>query len=219
MKKLLAGILVVFMLCCFIGCSNSANDTSNSNTSNSENSNTNSNGSETSNYTDDDVSVEQESSEESKEEEKLLSASELEDALSLQPLVIVSTRYLIQHDEYKALYPDMLQAVLRNNSYVDIKDALVAFVAWDSNNLPVKIEGKYDFGSTTYVKECRFSDINLVPGQSFGDNSGMALSSDCNTIDKFKAIVVSYETFDGETWTNPLYDNWKAVYEGKRYTN
>lgn len=149
---------------------------------------------------------------------KKMTAAELDAAIAGQEVYVSSTKYLVQHEEYKSLYPDMLQAIIQNNSSLDIKNAVVAFVAWDANNLPVKIEGKYDFGNTAYVKQCNFSDINLVPGKSFGSDSGMALSSDMSGIKKIKAIVVSYESFDGDQWENPLYETWVEMYEGKRYS-
>ena len=37
----------------------------------------------------------------------------------------------------------------------------------------------------------------------------------CN-IATFKAIVVSYETFEGKTWNNPYYEDFCSLYEGKK---
>lgn len=31
-----------------------------------------------------------------------------------------------------------------------------------------------------------------------------------------KFLYVSYEAFDGATWENPLFSDWKALYEGKK---
>lgn len=47
----------------------------------------------------------------------------------------------------------------------------------------------------------------LVRCHSMGDN--------CE-IKSFKAIVVSYETFDGDTWDNPYYEDFCSLYEGKK---
>jgi len=73
----------------------------------------------------------------------------------------------------------MLQATIRNNTDKDIKDAIVAFVAWDENNLPVKIEGQMDFSGGVYTKKVNYGDINLVGGASFGDDSGYGLDEKC----------------------------------------
>lgn len=142
----------------------------------------------------------------------------LEEELSKQPLYVKETRYYAQsYDEpWKSLYPDMISTIVVNNSDTDIKNAVVALVAWDSNNLPVKIRGQFDFSNGGYVRLTNMSDINLIPGASYGDDYGVKLATDLN-IDKTKAIVVSYETFDGETWTNPLYKKFKDFYEGKRF--
>ena len=146
-----------------------------------------------------------------------MTVAELEDAIGKQEVKITSTKYVVQDENYKALYPDMLQAIITNKSNSDLKNAVVAFVAWDENNLPVKIAGQYDYNGGSYVKKCNYSDINLVSGKSYGSTSGLPLDED-NNIDKFKAIVVSYETFDGETWENPYYDVWVNLYADKRYS-
>lgn len=36
-------------------------------------------------------------------------------------------------------------------------------------------------------------------------------------IDSFKAIVVSYETFEGDTWENPYFDEFCSLYEEKKF--
>lgn len=139
----------------------------------------------------------------------------LEEELSEQPVHITETNYVVQDLNWKFSYPDYLNAIIVNNSDKYIKNAVIAFVAWDSNNLPVKIEGKLDFIDPKYLSEINCEDINLIPGASFGEGYGYAVDENCN-IDKVKAIIVSYETFDGETWTNPLYGKFKDFYENKR---
>lgn len=144
-----------------------------------------------------------------------MTASELESNLSTQPITIISTDYVVQDEKHKALYPDMLQAVLQNNTEDDIKNAVVAFVAWDSNNLPVKILGQFDFSDGSYVKKVNYADINLAAGDTFGESSGFSIDENCD-IETFKAIVVSYETFDGDTWENPYYEDFCELYEGQK---
>lgn len=144
-------------------------------------------------------------------------AEELERKLQLQPVSIINTNYLVQDEMYKTLYPDLLQAVLINNSSEDIKSAVVAFAAWDKNGLPVKIKGQMDFGDGSYIKKVSYADINLIPGATYGEDSGLALDDGLG-ITTFKAIVVSYETFDGKTWENPCFGAFCALYEGKKLT-
>ncbi len=149
-------------------------------------------------------------------DKKTYSVQEFEELLSKAPLSVKSTKYVVQNDEYKALYPDMLQAIFQNNTVYDIKNATLAFVAWDKNSLPVKIEGQFDFIGGEYIKTVKYDDINLVPKGKYGDGSGLNVDESCSA-DLIKAIVVSYETFEGEKWANPLYDEWKKLYEGKKY--
>lgn len=147
-------------------------------------------------------------------EKQLLSVSELNDEIIKQPIYVSSTKYVVQSDKYKSLYPDMLSATIYNNSSEKIKNAVIAFVAWDVNGLPVKIRGEYDFGGGNYVKQGNANNINLVPNSYWGSNSGLSLD-DNQDISTFKAIVVSYERFDGTEWENPLFDNWCKLFEDK----
>ncbi len=148
---------------------------------------------------------------------KELTAEELVAQLNEQELKITSTKYVVQHTEYKSLYPDMMQVILQNDTEYDIKNAVVAFAAWDENNLPVKIKGSTDFSDGSYIKQCNYADINLIPGGTFGNSAGFQVDEACG-IKTFKAIVVSYEAFTGEKWENPLYEDWCKLYEGVKLT-
>ena len=152
------------------------------------------------------------------EERQVMNTVDFENLLSSQPVSVINTEYVVQDESFKALYPDLLIVSIKNNTDQDIKNAVVSFVAWDENNLPVKIEGQFDFSDTTYVKKVNFSDINLVAGGTFDEKSGLALSEN-SKIKTFKAIVESYETFDGTTWKNPYYDEFCTLYEGKKLTD
>jgi len=144
-----------------------------------------------------------------------VSETDLLEKLDEQEFKVIETIYTIQADEYKSLYPDLLQAVLKNDTELDIKNAIVAFVAWDENNLPVKIKGSMDFSDGSYIKLVNYNDINLVPGKTYGRDSGYELD-EYHKVNSFRAIVVSYEAFDGSTWENPLFNDWKNIYEGKK---
>jgi len=150
------------------------------------------------------------------EQKKTCTMAELDALMANQPLIVKSTKYLVQDEQYKALYPDMLQAVIYNNTTADIKNAIVAFVAWDENNLPVKIKGSIDFSDGSYVTKVNFKDINLAPGGTYGESSGYEVDEKCN-ISSFKACVVSFETFGGEKWENPYFDEWSKLYSGVKY--
>lgn len=73
------------------------------------------------------------------------SAEELKASLASQPVFFSSTQYVVQDNQYKSLYPDMLQGIVQNNSEDDMRDAVVAFVGWDTDGLPVKIKGQIIF--------------------------------------------------------------------------
>lgn len=151
-------------------------------------------------------------------EEVTVGPAELEELLVGQPLAVVDTEYVVQDEQYKSLYPDMLQATLKSAAPADIKDAVVAFAAWDKNDLPVKIKGSIDFSGGAYIKEVNYSDINLIPGDTFGDSYGFEVDEACG-IQRFVAIAVSYDTFEGDSWENPYYDAWREMYEGQKYSD
>jgi len=148
--------------------------------------------------------------------EEEMTNEELEIKLKEQPVFVVSTDYLIQDDEHKALYPDMLNAVIKNNSGKEIKNAKVAFVAWDKNNLPVKIIGQFDFGGGSYIREVDFGDVNMVDGDTFGEDKGLSLDDNTDNIATIKAIVTEYTDFDGNMWSNPYYKTWKSIFENRK---
>ncbi|MDR0858374.1 MAG: DUF5780 domain-containing protein, partial [Oscillospiraceae bacterium] len=149
----------------------------------------------------------------------LTPAQTLEKNLLDQGLAVVYTSYVIQDTryDYKILYPDALRAVFLNSTPYDIKNAVIAFAAWDSNKLPVKIKGQFDFSDGAYVKEVKYNDINLIPNDVYGTTSGYELDEYSN-ISSFKAVVVSYETFDGIRWQNPYYNEWVRTYSGVKFT-
>lgn len=145
-----------------------------------------------------------------------LTINEFNNLINELPITITSTRYIVQDEKYKNLYPDMLQAVIQNNTEVDIKNAVIAFVAWDKNQLPVKIKGNIDFSDGAYIKEVKYSDINLIPGATYGNKNGYSIDEGCN-ISSFEAFPISFESFSGEKWINPYYNAWKELYEGVKY--
>lgn len=147
--------------------------------------------------------------------QKQMTASELEAEIAKQEVRVTSTKYTVQNKDYKVLYPDLLQAIITNGSTVDIQDVVIAYVAWDKNNLPVEIETSNILSDEAYIKRAS-ATVNLVPGGTWGRESGLELASDCSDIATFKAIVCEYTDFDGKTWENPLYDQWCEIYEGKR---
>ena len=142
-----------------------------------------------------------------------VNSNELESLLVQQPVYVGRTKYTVQDSKYKSLYPDLLQAIVVNNSEEDIKRVVVAYAAWDENNLPVKIQGYLSYSGAKYIAKCEFDGINLVPGKTYGWDSGLALDTGLN-IKQFKAIVVEYETFDGTIWKNPYYSAWEKIYGG-----
>lgn len=142
------------------------------------------------------------------------SAASLERAIKKQDLYAVDAKYVVLHDEFKSLYPDNLQATIKNNTDKDIKDVQYGFVAWDKNGLPIKIKGDIDFGKS-YFRGVTADAANIKGHGRFGEDKGYRIDSTIG-VHSFKPFVVSYVDFEGKKWTNPLYKDFLKMYEGKR---
>ncbi|MGX1435506.1 DUF5780 domain-containing protein [Mammaliicoccus sciuri] len=150
-----------------------------------------------------------------KKESNTLNAQSLENNLENQDIVVENGRYLIRSEEYKSLYPDALQAYIRNNTGKDIKDITFGFVAWDKNGLPIKIKRSVDFSDGNYFSGVKGEAVNIAPGDLYGEDTGMELDKGMD-IEYFKPIIASYEDFEGNTWENKELKNFLKIYEGKR---
>ena len=64
--------------------------------------------------------------------------------LETLPLAVTKTEYVKASGEEEKT--DYISVVLKNNTDADIKEASVAFVAWDENGLPVTFMAKDELG-------------------------------------------------------------------------
>ncbi len=147
-----------------------------------------------------------------------LTVQELEQEIKKQPLYVENAIYQDASKFYSS--SSMLQAVIYNNSNVSIKNVEVGFVAWDKNKLPVLIKGWASSSNGKYFSSLTYDAINLLPQKRYnginGDNYyGLRVDEDLD-ITYLKAIVISYEDFDGSIWTNPLLIDFKNLYENKK---
>lgn len=152
---------------------------------------------------------------EKKEEVKENGLDQLENRLDNQDLIVEDSKYLIRSEELKSLYPDALQAFIRNNTDKDIKDITFGFVAWDKNGLPIKIKQAIDFSEGAYFRGVKGEAVNIASADLYGQDTGMEIKEGMD-VEYFKPIVVSYEDFEGNNWENKELDNFLEIYEGKR---
>lgn len=150
-------------------------------------------------------------------EEQTMTAEEFEQLLLTLPLTVSSSKYVKKDISVENPTEEMLRVILKNNSEYEIKSAVISFVAWDANSLPVKIKSTDDKTDGAYVRQVSFNDINVLPEESYGETDGYEIDETIG-IASFKAVVLSFETFDGKVWKNPYYDEWCDLYEGTKIT-
>lgn len=151
-----------------------------------------------------------------------LTEEELQEVIKSQPLFVTETKF-IDSSELSYSSSSMLQAMIYNNSEVPVKNAVIGFCAWDKNGLPIKIKDYISISDGEYFKKIRYGEINLMPAETYTGKSndtyyGMSVDKELD-ISMSKAIVVSYEDFDGNEWKNPNLLDFKKLYEEKRIVN
>lgn len=146
--------------------------------------------------------------------EGFLSPEELDEKLKEQPLTVSRTHLTKKADLDNFATGDLMGAVLKNNSDDTILNCVVAFACWDSNSLPLKIYAPYSTFNASFIMTGDYTNINLRPGDTYGQTKGFYISEDMRAYTT-KAIVVSYEALGGEKWENPYYLDFVEAYEGK----
>lgn len=138
----------------------------------------------------------------------------VENAKAAQVVSVENAKIMVQDANLKALYPDMLNAIITNKSDKTIKKMKVGFLGFDNNGYPVKIVGNFDFSGGNYEFVGDAEDVNIVAGGRFGENVGWELS-ETHGISKVLALVKSTTFYDGSTWDNPYYQYWIEEYKEK----
>ena len=141
-----------------------------------------------------------------------------EKAKNEQLITVENTRILVQSTDYKTLYPDMFEVVIKNNSGKTIRSYKVSMLGWDSNGYPLKIKQSFldNVGSYEFLGQA--DNVNVIDGKTFGKNSGWSLEEGHN-ISKTKAVVIEAEFYDDTIWENPYYEFFLKKFEGQPIGN
>lgn len=139
---------------------------------------------------------------------------EKEEARKAQRISVISADVIEQSANLKTLYPDMIQVVFKNNFDQAVKNIVVSCIGFDKNGLPVKIKPQFSFRDADYEFLGNAEAVNILPGESFGSESGWTLD-ESHGITYVLACVKEATFYDEKTWCNPYYSYWKQEYLGK----
>ncbi len=139
---------------------------------------------------------------------------EIEKFKNEQEVTVEDTRIVVSNSEYKSLYPDAIEVVIKNNTEKTIKDYELSILGYDNNNLPVKIKTQYSFGRSSYEFIGKSEASNIMPGKTYGRDYGWSLDEN-HGISKIIAIVKNVKYYDDTTWENPYYEYWLSEHKEK----
>lgn len=150
---------------------------------------------------------------------KIVTAGELDELCASVDLKLTAQHYVVQADTLwqKISHPDLLCGIVQNNSQDEIKNLVITYYAWDNNNLPVLFTNKWT-KNAYYPNEVHYDGVNLLPGDTYGEYAGCEVQLGME-VTTFRAVVKSYDRFDGTTWENPYYDYFDKMYNGKKLTS
>lgn len=131
-----------------------------------------------------------------------------------QKVIAESASIIIQDTRWKALYPDMIQVVVKNMSDKTVKTMHISCLGYDQNGYPVKIKTQFDYSGGDYEFVGVASDANIVPGATFGEGRGWSLD-ESHDISTPLACVKDVTFYDGTTWDNPYYKYWIEQHKEK----
>lgn len=136
-----------------------------------------------------------------------MTEEQLLDELRKQPLVVTDCT-VSQWEQ-----GDLLCATIKNNGEATIQSMLLAFATFDEEGNPVRVTWSNGDQAETNVVKLRMKDLALAYGGEYGADKGVGLHADSQKVAYFVAIPYYYTDIDGNTWENPVYDAWMALYE------
>ena len=141
-------------------------------------------------------------------------AEDKSEKMAKQLVIVESAKIVVRDAELKALYPDVIQVIVKNISEKTIKNMKVSCLGYDKNGYPVKIKTQFSLSGGDYELVGNAEDANIIAGGKFGENRGWALE-DQSDVSKVLACVKSATFYDGTTWDNPYYEYWIEQYKDK----
>jgi hypothetical protein len=92
--------------------------------------------------------------------------------LAAQPLAVLLKQTILFRTKSIKHYTRYCFSRYTKHTNSDIKNAIIAFVAWDTNDLPVKIMGTL-VSQEPISQKSASTTINLIGGETFGEKAVM----------------------------------------------
>ncbi|MFJ7953867.1 DUF5780 domain-containing protein [Lysinibacillus sp. NPDC096418] len=146
------------------------------------------------------------------EQKAIEKKQEITNAKAAQLVIVNSSKIISQSDDFKTIYPDMIQVIIKNQSDKTIKSMNVGSLGYDHNGYPVKIKTQFNFSGGDYEFVGHGDDVNIVAGATYGYDVGWNLD-DPHGISKTLSCVKSVTYYDGTMWDNPYYPYWLEEYK------
>lgn len=121
--------------------------------------------------------------------------------------ILIENVYL-EGDEYSN--STTVQFDIVNKSGVDVQTATFGAVAWDSDMLPLKLSGLYDFEDTYFYE---FDSPNIADGKT----ESVSISLMGKDFKYMQMLLLEYSDFDGNTWENPATSYYKENFAGIKF--
>ncbi len=127
-----------------------------------------------------------------------------------QQLLAINAQLVEQSDDFKQIYPDMIEVMVENHTDKTVKNYTVSILAYDDKGFPLKLKGP-NTDKEVYELKGQAKSAFIKSGDTYGKNAGWTIIENAN-IKTLIACVVEVEYTDGTVWENEYYPYWQEEF-------